>query len=59
MINLPSDDPKTEEEFNEALFEEAHGFDVQTLRETQEVRADAKRPKVHEVEKSRCHPRGA
>lgn len=51
MTKSPSDDPKTEEEFNEVLFEEAHGFDVQALPEAQEVRADAKRPKVHEAEK--------
>lgn len=50
MTTLPGDDPETEEEFKETVFEEAHGLDVQTLREAQEGKADAKRPKVPEAD---------
>ena len=50
MKNFSNDDPNTEKEFGDTLFEEAHGLDAQIAQEEQEAKSDPKRPKVRAVE---------
>lgn len=46
MKTFPNDDPRTQQEFDETLFEEARGLDTQTTPEEQEAKPNEKKPKA-------------
>ena len=50
LKTFPKDDPRSEKEFEEIPFEEAHGLDTQSTPEEQEAKSNAKNPKAPEAE---------